>query len=95
MSAPPADAARAPAMRVYVNERPVDVARGASALDAARAFAAAEGEAVAAGTRALTDSRGLPVDPAAPAYAGAIYRLVSVRRAAAPGAGAPDDAGPT
>ncbi|MDF1501906.1 hypothetical protein [Roseisolibacter sp. H3M3-2] len=72
--------------RVFVNERPADVPRGASALDAVRAFDAALADGVAAGDRALTDSRGLPVEATASAYAGAIYRVVAVRR----GAGLPD-----
>jgi hypothetical protein len=72
-------------MRVFVNERGVDLPPGATALDAAHAFGAAEGAAVAAGTRMLTDSRGLPVAPESEAYAGAIYRVVGARR---PDAGA-------
>ena len=31
-------------------------------------------------TRSLSDSRGLPIDPALPAYAGAIFRVVSARQ---------------
>ena len=66
-------------MRVFVNERGVDVARGATALDALRALDAAEASLVEAGERALVDSRGLPTTSEAPAFAGAIYRTISAR----------------
>jgi hypothetical protein len=69
------------AIRVFVNERPAEVPRGATALDAVRALDAALAEGVAGGHRAITDSRGLPVEPATAAYAGAIYRVVAARRA--------------
>ena len=81
MDAPPARP-----IRVFVNERGVDLAPGATALDAVRARDAADGERVAAGERQITDSRGLPVAADAAAYAGAIYRTVGARRAAAPDA---------
>jgi hypothetical protein len=66
-------------IRVFVNGMPADVRAGGSALDAVRAANAAEADAVASGSRAITDSRGLPADPASPAYAGAIYRTVRAR----------------
>ena len=66
-------------MRVFVNERGVDVPRGATALDALRALDAPEAARVDAGDRALVDSRGLPSPPHAPAFAGAIYRTVTAR----------------
>ncbi len=78
MTAPP------DTLRVFVNERAAEVPRGATALDAVRAHDAAAADALAAGERALTDSRGLPVDPGAAAYAGAIYRLLPARRGADP-----------
>lgn len=69
-----------PAMlRAYVNERAVSVAYGAAALDAVRAFDVSEAEAVTAGTRRITDSRGLPADPSTPVHGGAIFRVVPVR----------------
>jgi hypothetical protein len=75
-------------LRVFVNERGVSVPPGATALDAVRAFDADGGTAlaaeVAAGARPLVDSRGLPVDAAAPTHGGAIYRVLPARRAAAP-----------
>ena len=81
---PPAPAT----VRAFVNERGVTLPPGATALDAVRAFDALGGTAlaadVAAGARAVVDSRGLPVDAAAPAHGGAIYRVLPARRAPAP-----------
>jgi hypothetical protein len=70
-------------IRAYVNGRGVDVPAGASAIDAVRAWDAAAAEQVVAGERALTDSRGLPLEPSAIRTAGSIVRLVSGRRRAA------------
>lgn len=66
-------------VRVFVNARGHDVPAGASALDALRVADDAEAGAVAAGTRLITDSRGLPVPGDTPVYAGAIYRTVANR----------------
>ena len=66
-------------LRVFVNERGVDVPRDATALDAVRAIDANEADGVASGDRAITDSRGLPIDAHAPAFGGAIYRTVTAR----------------
>ena len=66
-------------LRVFVNGSPVDVRDGGTALDAVRAADAAEADGVVSGSRSITDSRGLPADPASPAYAGAIYRTVRAR----------------
>lgn len=66
-------------VRVFVNSRGHDVPAGATALDAVRVADAAEADAVAAGTRQITDSRGLAVAPETPAYGGVIYRLVTAR----------------
>lgn len=71
----------AASVRVFVNERGVSVAAGASALDAVRALLPDEAEAITAGRRRLTDSRGLPVDAAEQPVNGAIYRVVSARAA--------------
>ena len=79
-------------IRVFVNARGYDVPAGASALDAVRAADSAEGDAVAAGARIITDSRGLPVAGDTPAHGGAIYRLVTNRERAA-GADASEHAG--
>lgn len=66
-------------VRVYVNERGVDVPRDATALDAVRAHDADEAARVAEGARAIVDSRGLPTPHDAPAFAGAIYRTITAR----------------
>jgi hypothetical protein len=69
-------------VRVYVNERPVEVVSGSSALDAVRAWNDEIAAQVAAGDRALTDSRGLPIAPDTPLIAGTIIRVVSARQKA-------------
>jgi hypothetical protein len=66
-------------VRVYVNSRPVSVDTGGTMLDAVRASDMALAAAVDAGDRTLTDSRGLPLDPHAVAYSGAIIRVVAAR----------------
>jgi len=68
-------------LRVFVNASPVDVARGATALDCVRAWRVDEADAVQAGKRSITDSRGLAIPPATAAQAGSIYRTVSARGA--------------
>ena len=68
-------------LTVFVNARVVHVAAGATVLDAVRAFDPAEGDALASGARAVTDSRGLSAPADAPVYGGAIFRLVSARAA--------------
>ncbi len=92
MSAP--DPSAPDSVRAFVNERGVDVPPGATALDAVRAFDALAATAlaadVAAGARAVVDSRGLPVDAASPVHGGAIYRVLAARRA--PAAGGDGDA---
>lgn len=69
----------ATSVRVYVNGRGVDVAGGAPALDAVRAWDAQVAEEITAGRRALADSRGLPLDPATPVFSGLIMRVVTNR----------------
>lgn len=66
-------------LTVFVNARVVHVAAGATVLDAVRAYDPAEGDALAAGTRGVTDSRGLSAAPEALVHGGAIFRLVSAR----------------
>lgn len=66
-------------VRVYVNAEGVNVPAGASALDCVRAWRGAEADAVAAGKRLITDSRGLPIPATTPASAGSIYRTVTSR----------------
>jgi hypothetical protein len=64
---------------VFVNARVVHVAAGATVLDAVRAFDPAEGDALVAGSRGVTDSRGLSAPADALVHGGAIFRLVSAR----------------
>jgi len=66
-------------VRVFVNAKGYDVPVAATALDAVRTADVTEAEAVASGTRQITDSRGLPVPPETPVYAGVIYRVVQNR----------------
>lgn len=68
-------------IRVFVNSNAVDAQSGASALDCVRAWRGDEGDAVAAGTRIITDSRGLPIPADSPASAGSIYRTIPNRSA--------------
>jgi hypothetical protein len=76
-------------IRVFINAQGIDVAAGATALEAVRQWDAAAAAAVDAGTRLITDSRGLPLPSATPLSGGAILRLVAKRdRAAAPSDGA-------
>lgn len=70
-------------IRAYVNGRGVDVSAGATALDAVRALDATIADAIVAGDRALTDSRGLPIDSSTVLSAGSILRVVSGRKRAA------------
>jgi hypothetical protein len=67
------------AVRVYVNERGVDVPAGSVALDAVRALFPEQADGVTAGALRLTDSRGLPVSSDLPLSGGAIFRVVPVR----------------
>lgn len=66
-------------VRVFVNGTGVDLPAGSGALDAVRAWNAALADDVSAGGRIITDSRGLPLDPASPVSAGSILRII-VRR---------------
>lgn len=66
-------------LRVFVNAAPVDVGAGATALDCVRRWRGDEADAIAAGKRVITDSRGLPISSDSPAHAGSIYRTVPNR----------------
>jgi hypothetical protein len=68
-----------PTIPVYVNASRVDVPSGSTALDAVRAWSTDAADEVSGGGRTIVDSRGLPLDPAAPMSAGSILRLVVVR----------------
>lgn len=66
-------------LTVFINARAVQVPTGAAVLDAVRACDPAAADAITAGSRGVTDSRGLPVAATDAVFAGAIYRLVSAR----------------
>ena len=66
--------------RVYVDSRPVDVPVSATVLDAVESADRALAEAVRSGSKAVTDSRGLPIASDAPLHGGAILRVVPVRQ---------------
>jgi hypothetical protein len=66
-------------VRVFVNATGIEVPAGATALDAVKAWNADAAGEVTAGRRIITDSRGLPLDAAAPMSAGSILRLVAKR----------------
>lgn len=68
-------------VRVYVNGRGVDAPIAAQAIDAVRAWDAQVAAEITDGRRALTDSRGLPLDPATPVFSGLIMRVVANRAA--------------
>lgn len=61
---------------VFVNERPVSIPAGATALAAVERFDAALAARVAAGDAYLTDGRGIRLAPAAPLAPGAIVRVI-------------------
>jgi hypothetical protein len=67
-------------IRAYVNGRGVDVPVGATAIDAVRVWDNEAAEQVMSGDRALTDSRGLPLEPTAQVVTGTIVRIVSGHR---------------
>jgi hypothetical protein len=68
-----------PLHRVYVDARPVDVARNATVIDAVAAADPDLADAVRRGARNVTDSRGLIISPDDAIYAGAILRTVATR----------------
>ena len=68
-------------VRVYVNGHPVDVAPGATALDAITDWDAASAAEIRSGARLVVDNRGLPIPADTPVYWGAIFRIVSARQA--------------
>lgn len=63
-------------MRVYVNERAVEVPAGAPALTAVATLDGELGTAVADGRAYLTDGRGIRLATDVPLAAGAIVRVV-------------------
>jgi hypothetical protein len=69
-------------VRVYINTHGIDVPDSSSALEAIEAWNAGEAAAIRSGKRVITDSRGLPADPASAVHNGAIFRVVRARSAA-------------
>lgn len=69
-------------VRVYINTHGIDVPSSSTALEAIEAWNAGEAGAVRNGERMITDSRGLPADPASAVHNGAIFRVVRARNAA-------------
>ncbi|HEU4588552.1 MAG TPA: hypothetical protein VFS11_07890 [Gemmatimonadales bacterium] len=68
-------------IRVYINERPVNLPRGADVQAAVAAADPALAEALVGGRAHVTDGRGIRLGPDAPLAAGAILRVViSARR---------------
>jgi len=64
-------------LRVFVNERPVEVPRGATVRDAVRSFDRGLADLLATESAYVTDARGLPVDAGdAISEAGAVFRVV-------------------
>ena len=68
---------------VFVNGARVEVAVGAPVIDAVRKWDAAMAQELERGGRALTDSRGLPLDPSSPTVAGTIVRVIAAREGGA------------
>jgi hypothetical protein len=73
-------------MRAFVNERPVTVPPGASAVAAVEAHDPKLAARVASGEAYLTDGRGIRLEPDAPIVPGAILRVISTRTARDPDA---------
>ena len=66
-------------LRAFVNGAAVSVDHGATVLDAVRAADSGAADEVAAGTRAIADSRGVVIDATTPVTGGAVLRVVSAR----------------
>lgn len=70
-------------IRVFVNGAGVSVAAGSTVIDAVTAADAEAAAAVREGSRAVVDSRGLPVSPETTLSGGFVMRIVSARAARA------------
>lgn len=66
-------------LRVFIDAKGVDVPPTATAIDAVAALDPATADAVRAGEKILTDSRGLPIDSASTLQSGAIFRIIPRR----------------
>jgi hypothetical protein len=71
-------------LRAFVNGSALSIEHGRTIIDAVRAFDPAEADAIVAGTRAVSDSRGLPVALETALTGGTVIRLVSARALRAP-----------
>jgi hypothetical protein len=67
-------------MRLFVNEKPVDVAEPATVADAVTAFDAALGTALLAGTARATDARGIDIAATDAVGPGSIIRALAPSR---------------
>ena len=65
---------------IFIDGTPVSAHAGQTTLDAITQWRPEVAASLADDTRVLTDSRGLPADPASLACAGAIFRVVSSRQ---------------
>lgn len=69
---------------IFVDSVPVTARSGQSVLDAIEAWQPELSVSLREQRRSLTDSRGLPISADSPAYAGGIFRAVSVRASRTP-----------
>ena len=69
-----------PPVRVFVNERPLEVPMGATAREAVRAIDADLERRLDDGSAYLTDGRGVWLAPETPLTAGSILRVVVTAR---------------
>lgn len=63
-------------IRVFVNEKPVDVAAPATVADAVTAFDASLGAALTSGTARATDARGIEIESTEAVGPGSILRVL-------------------
>ena len=67
-------------IRLFVNEKPVDVTEPATVADAVSAFDAALGAALLAGSARATDARGIDIAPTDAVGPGSIIRVLTSSR---------------
>lgn len=67
-------------IRVFVNEKPVDVAAPATVADAVTVFDSGLGSALLAGTTRATDARGIDMAATEPIGPGSIIRVLAPSR---------------
>ena len=66
-------------LRVFIDAHAVEVPPGAKAIDAVERYDTTVAQAIRAGEKILTDSRGLPVDGSGALESGAIFRVIPKR----------------